>query len=1065
MPAFYPPTEPESKDFSLSSSLPSGHTPKRYSEGHGGGGKFTPTRRGLDCPLCADTTGDCRIIGDLVLCSHVHGDTAPGWKWLGEAAINRWHKYVPLEDGHRPLAIVYSKPETAPKKEWTREQWHRHQVAILSRDLPLNPKDLADITRRFAKVGITLTPEHLTRLGVVSLSRGYLIPTVLADGNLCRGQIRNREKDVPKYPWQMVNGIDGRFGGEVPLTLRTPLTPQESPMERVLVEGLGVKPYLAAELTGVPTIGAAGGNWASSPTFLLEAIGTAKTVGICPDGGAIVNPDVLSSYYKAEKFLEGHGVTVFYGWWGQETKAHPDIDERVGAIDWITPAEFWSKVAPAIHPETRHAQPEPLDLNDWQIQRVRGLILRPWGNRRVTVAKTIDEAIAFLVANPLVMIDGPTGMGKSELMDMMRCCHSYGPEETFWAVPRRTIAEGVAKAFGIPYRGCIHSITGWEFPDRYVLVIDELEQGLGDLFTGSLCRENRSQRIQALTQAIQGAERIWLASATARLFDLEWVEAARGEQFKILKFDLENAHPKGPIEILTPDPTVKGSRKYTQKLITDQIGEHCYTATDSARMAKRISLELDRRGIEHDLHTSQTRDSDETRGLLSSPNSGQYLADRGNPGQVASPLVQSGVSIKPPATYENVVGVFLSQGKVYSPSDCIQAVGRVRGSQPVAIAVPEFATVPNPLTSGTLAPGAGKARDRRRQQFSRELESLTQNIAYTEAWSGFDFVQGTPEHNWVYGHLEHQRTCYQHYAVAVGAYAERDGRKVTLTRIQEPGSGLPSVGDQVRIWQATPIYEAKKEDLPPIGKLDLTAREESAREADSLRWYYGITWDQPLSMERILDENFGRGRNALGAAQRLIYEGLATDDDLKRRKKLGLRGYIWDATAHELSLELWKMLGFENVLLHCLTEEYGSRDPVIREFADRLHEYRESIPVRVFGVKIPIRGDDYGKYYGQVVKWLGMVLKLRFGLKTYSTRRRSEESLETLYQVDPGDLERLREAIARHHEAMTDHGYKLRSTPLLEVFLEVSIAQPETPLVPPDPDYNPWDPPGFSSAA
>lgn len=59
--------------------------------------KFTPTRRGNNCPICGDSSGDCRIVDEIVLChSSVDTDAGiAGWKYLHADKSQVWGVYVP----------------------------------------------------------------------------------------------------------------------------------------------------------------------------------------------------------------------------------------------------------------------------------------------------------------------------------------------------------------------------------------------------------------------------------------------------------------------------------------------------------------------------------------------------------------------------------------------------------------------------------------------------------------------------------------------------------------------------------------------------------------------------------------------------------------------------------------------------------------------------------------------------------------------------------------------------------------------------------------------------------
>lgn len=59
---------------------------------------FYPTKRGNPCPICSNTSGDCRETdSDLVLChSYIDAGSAPtGWKWIDQTTNQLWGKFFP----------------------------------------------------------------------------------------------------------------------------------------------------------------------------------------------------------------------------------------------------------------------------------------------------------------------------------------------------------------------------------------------------------------------------------------------------------------------------------------------------------------------------------------------------------------------------------------------------------------------------------------------------------------------------------------------------------------------------------------------------------------------------------------------------------------------------------------------------------------------------------------------------------------------------------------------------------------------------------------------------------
>lgn len=301
---------------------------------------FQPSSLMHPCPVCAKTDGDCRVMAksDLVQCL-TYQEPLSGWRYTGLTSNGLWGKYYPLRD-HRPVYGFQQKREPeAPKPEWTPEQWHGHYEAIRAKLPTLDPADQADLEKRLTEAG--LDPAiHIPVLAPISRSRGYLIPIPTHEGFRVKGQIRLRgEVEGGRYRWDLPNeGIDGRINGEQPLAVWG----VESDVV-VLAEGTGVKPYVAGQLLQARAIGAAGGMWFSSPKALKAAIGSATVARIAVDAGAISNRLIVEQYRRVKDLLQDWGLTVEFGWWGQEAKTDRDIDEGIkpSEIQWLSPQDFY----------------------------------------------------------------------------------------------------------------------------------------------------------------------------------------------------------------------------------------------------------------------------------------------------------------------------------------------------------------------------------------------------------------------------------------------------------------------------------------------------------------------------------------------------------------------------------------------------------------------------------------------------------------------------------------------------------------------------------------------------
>ena len=75
--------------------------------------KFIPTTRFNPCPICSDTSGDCRIVDDTILCHDYIDQESPvrGYKYLKPSSNGIWGIHV-VDDG----------------KQFDRDQWERDKA-------------------------------------------------------------------------------------------------------------------------------------------------------------------------------------------------------------------------------------------------------------------------------------------------------------------------------------------------------------------------------------------------------------------------------------------------------------------------------------------------------------------------------------------------------------------------------------------------------------------------------------------------------------------------------------------------------------------------------------------------------------------------------------------------------------------------------------------------------------------------------------------------------------------------------------------------------------------------
>ena len=319
--------------------------------------KFSRTNRANDCPVCGDIRGKCRTTDDggqaFVLCM-TNGDaklfdSINGYKCV-KAGSKNWATFTP--DSAAPQSTAEERQQRRAQREAEEKAIYQAGLSIAERhsnysqiatQLPLHPDDRADLERRglsAAAIASFASVEPWQQLSepvsdrtpgsngkkLLTKYSGYLVPARDVKGCITGFQIRNRAmgEGNPKYPWLSTSSRPANLqNGELPIAY----APGEGSVLN-LCEGI-LKPAVAAEIHSAPFIGAAGGNFASSPEQLQQCISTLlpRTIALCPDAGAVENRQVIHQYSLLAKLVAGLGYELKVRWWGQVTKANGDVDE------------------------------------------------------------------------------------------------------------------------------------------------------------------------------------------------------------------------------------------------------------------------------------------------------------------------------------------------------------------------------------------------------------------------------------------------------------------------------------------------------------------------------------------------------------------------------------------------------------------------------------------------------------------------------------------------------------------------------------------------------------------
>ncbi|MBD2179343.1 hypothetical protein H6F42_20675 [Pseudanabaena sp. FACHB-1998] len=399
--------------------------------------KFSPTKSHNPCPICDDITGKCRISPDnqdFVLCmTHPSDADLPDWKYLGETNgsyfAGKYVRKLPESESDRlerrdrnlklRMAQQKAKRDGLAKLPDASQRDRLYQNYL--QKLNLDSLDRADLVSR------GLSDAEIKRLGAKSTNSGYILPIRNPLGQILGFQIRLRGASSGRYRWHKPFGISAQQqNGELPLAFHGDI--QVDCQRVVLVEGTGVKPYLAAKLRGCVAIGASGGQFVASKETLqtyFDAIGAKPELTrleYAIDAGDIANPSVMRRHEKNLDFLSELDFAVDVLWWGQVAKTDDDIDELSSdaAIQLLTVEQFFQIAS--YQPKPKFSPFQWLKDKLFPKKAANGFANKSQARRspQSTLPKFVYEAGArietwrdLLLTNKHILDASATGTGKS----------------------------------------------------------------------------------------------------------------------------------------------------------------------------------------------------------------------------------------------------------------------------------------------------------------------------------------------------------------------------------------------------------------------------------------------------------------------------------------------------------------------------------------------------------------------------------------------------------------------------------------------------------------------------
>ncbi len=713
--------------------------------------KFIPSNKNNPCPICDDTTGKCRSKEDngkefflcMPLSNAKKGEIINGYKCITECSPTKSYPAATFvldnsqewteeqkdkwEQEKRRRQQEKAREDEARKQNslsnFERDKWYRKLLSYLT----LNEADLADLKQR------GFTDEQVQLSGFKSVERyhklpekfpsklpgvsedgtfltnkypGYLCPIRNFEGQILGIQIRARNtEDGNRYQWLSSRQATLHLqNGELPLAVFSPKKPEGI----ALAEGTGAKPFLTSGYLNLLTIGAAGGQWLSSPQLFKEYLDKAskrvgnKRVKLFPDAGDILNPHTLSRWESVSNNLQQWGWEVFFGWWNQVTKEHSDIDELddLDSIDYITHDEFF-KIAERAKKESE--QKARVEAEKARIARDNEIFIelstireKPW---KTVNQKELDLQSLGLEDGAVYIVDSAKGTGKTKGVKPILADYKAG----YAWFSRVALGKEECHKLGIIWKDDMATSNGkrrgfcsdsaHQFDpkllseNRSFLLIDEADQVFDHNFGDTCNKDGKRPMILATLEAhlesvLYGGGIALFMSADISQKEIDYIREITpvgypvrliSNEYKPPKCDLyfdESKNPDGMIENL-----LAKLENDTPCFLIDDIKNGVRGCKSIAEYVRSIHPEWANEIVEINSDTSGDADTSEYLKSINEASLKTRLIS-------CSPSVVSGISIENGRFTDGVFGFF---NGILTINNASQALSRVRGANEVNV--------------------------------------------------------------------------------------------------------------------------------------------------------------------------------------------------------------------------------------------------------------------------------------------------------------------------------------------------------------------------------------------
>ena len=849
--------------------------------------KFIPSKKHQPCEVCGDISGKCRIHrdGELLLCMNFSdfrfGEIQNGFKCLGHTKDGLWAKFKidntqewsdqQREEWKQRLEIrkrqQAKQNEARASKALSEKQRHEQYTAMLS-ELTLDPEDREDLVQRgftdkeielsgFKSVSkwqrlrrkyANLFPKYSHLLPGISQdnnfllvgSPGYLCPVRNANGLIVALQVRLRKDDSEwqgRYRWLTSRTKKNPSGqsphvhrqgfSELPLAIHKP---KGKPQGIALAEGVGCKPFLVSQRLNLFTIGAAGGQWASSLNLFKESLDKAfveigmREITIFPDAGDVFNKSVVNRWERVISLLEEWGWSVQIGWWNQRNKSDQDIDELTDhtQIEYISGSEFLNLTSPKAKPDKKKAA--------W----------RNWiASRQFTPTHTINQRFFdFPVGIPIsnAILAGKDGLGGGKTSGLIRLVAKLGMGSRLIGYRNTLLHQTIARFqqdAGIPYYHlrdddsflllkdqdshiafCLDSIPHSQphWFENTVIILDETVSTLLHGISAGTIGDRQSECLALLREALSECELVICLDGNLRDIDIDLIQKLSGgkQVVKIANQYKREGHQITFVNGVDPDGELKKGNR--SPLVKAMVNPNCkpWICCDSKDRALAYDAMLKLALKKGFVLCSETKNEPWAKEFLFDPTAfnERYKPDY----MIISPSGESGLDCHGNGNFTHKFSFFSG---VVATNTQNQMMFRLRDRISHYVFCSEVGMVPDRNTPRTYSA----------KQFEQASNEFIQQSANLVLKPGKDFVQGITQSMLSKADLDYWQ--YSSYLGALDNFEIDNLRECLIYSLQESGHRVeeveweicPQTGewekeafDTIQITEVKEIFAAK--DIP-----------------------------------------------------------------------------------------------------------------------------------------------------------------------------------------------------------------------------------------------------------